>query len=208
MCMYVLSLNHSLFQTTMAYPGSIVLSEVDPTVQHGYPYHLFTSLGGQFDSNLCITPVPFTIVPNEGHVLITDLDQICGAVLQTGDGRQGPLSIDGGQSPLQLCYGVRLKSPDMMLHVGKDTCLSLLLRAGCLQVTPFMATKEQVNQMIRPFDHARPTPVDAAAAAAAANEREDEQFHLIVPHASPFQPVNGDDADDNNDDDNINVTDL
>jgi hypothetical protein len=45
----------------------------------------------------------------------------------------------------------------MMLHVGQDTSLSLLLRAGCLLVTPILANKDQTTPMIRP-------PPSAAAA--------------------------------------------
>jgi hypothetical protein len=146
----------------MAAPGTTLLTEVDPTVPHDHPNHVYTSLGGQFDSSLCITSVPFIIHPNEGHALITDLDQIFGAVLQTLDGRRATLSVKGGPRSLQLCYAIRLKSPDMMLYVGRDSSLSLLLRSGCLKVTPFLATKEQVTQMIHP-----PPPTSDPAEAAA-----------------------------------------
>ena len=139
----------------MAAPGTIVLTVADPALKRDHPNHQFSSLGGQFDSSLCLTPVPFTIHPKEGHVLLTDLDRIYGAVLQTPDGRQTPLSTNG-LSPLQLCYAVQLKSPDMMLHVGRDTSLSLLLRAGCLKVTPFTVTKAQVAQMFRPPSAGQP----------------------------------------------------
>ena len=131
----------------MAAPGSIVLAVADPSIKRDHPNHLFTSLGGHFDSQLCFTPVPFTIHPYEHHVLLTDLDQIYGAVIKNGD-TQGPMSVNGG--PLQLCYAVRLTMPDMMLQVGKDTSLSLLLRAGCLQITSFAVSKEQSTQMLTP----------------------------------------------------------
>jgi hypothetical protein len=145
-----------LFQIRMAAPGTIVLTLVDPAVPRDFRNHVYTtSLGGHFESSLCITSVPFIVHPNEGHVLITDLDQIFGAVLQTPDGRRSTLSVNEGQRPLQLCYSIRLKLPDMMLYVGRDSSLSLLLRCGCLQVTPFMATREQVTQLIRP-----PPPYD------------------------------------------------
>ena len=131
----------------MAAPGTIVLAVADPSLKRGHPNHQFTSLGGQFHSHLCVTPVPFTIHPNEGHVLLTDLDQILGATIKTGD-ILGPISHRG--KPLQLGYMVRLTLPDMMLHVGQDTSLSLLLRAGCLTVAAVVVTKEQLTQMIPP----------------------------------------------------------
>jgi hypothetical protein len=133
----------------MAAPGAIILTLVDPAIKPDHPNHLFTSIGGQFDSSLCRTPTSFTILPNVGHVLITDLEQIYGALVQTSDGRRGPMSLNNGiQTPLRLCYGVYLKSSNMMLHVGRDTSLSLLLRAGCLHVTSFMVTKDQMAQLL------------------------------------------------------------
>ena len=188
----------------MAAPGTIVLAVADLAIQNGDMRHLFNSLGGQFDSTLCITPIPFTIAPNETHVLITDLDEIFGAVLQTSDGRRGPQSINGLQSPLQLCYGVRLNSPDMMLHVGRNTSLSLLLRAGCLKVTAFVVTKEQISRVLRPPPRAPP----ASPASSAAAEEQDGKSCSPLPHASPPQPVNNNDDDDDDDVVDIEVIDL
>jgi hypothetical protein len=63
----------------------------------------------------------------------------------------------------------------MMLYVGQDTSLSLLLRAGCLQVTPIMATKDTSTQLIRPplLPSARPVVADEKAPAAAAADDQD-----------------------------------
>jgi hypothetical protein len=142
----------------MAAPGTIILTVVDPAIKPDHPNHLFTSLGGQFDSGLCRTPTSFTILPNEGHVLITDLEQIYGTLLQTPDGLRGPMSLNNEiKTPLRLCYGVYLKSSNMMLHVGQDTSLSLLIRAGCLHVTSFMVNQDQMAQLI-PSAPSCPTP--------------------------------------------------
>jgi hypothetical protein len=147
-------------ETRMAAPKTTLLTGVDPTIPRDYPIHVFTtSLGGQFDTSQCITSVPFIIHPSEDHMLITDLDQIFGPaiLLQTLNDQRVSLSVTGTERSFRLCYVIRLKSPDMMLHVGQDTSLSLLLRAGCLLVTPILATKDQTTPMIRP-------PPSAAAA--------------------------------------------
>ena len=149
-----------VFQTRMAAPKTTLLTGVDPTIPRDYPIHVFTtSLGGQFDTSQCITSVPFIIHPSEDHMLITDLDQLFGPaiLLQTLNDQRVSLSVTGAERIFRLCYVIRLKSPDMMLHVGQDTSLSLLLRAGCLLVTPILATKDQTTPMIRP-------PPSAAAA--------------------------------------------
>jgi len=128
----------------MTAPGTILLTLADPTIPHDFPNHVFESRI-LFDPSLCFTSDPFVIHPNEGHVLITDLDPIHGADLQDGS----VLSVDERQPSLQVCYSVRLKSSDMMMYVGRVTSLSMLLRSGCLLVTPFVATQEQVTQLIR-----------------------------------------------------------
>jgi hypothetical protein len=150
----------------MAAPGTIVLTVDDPMVKRDFPNHLLTSVGGQFDSSLCTTPMPFTIHPKESHVLITDLDKIYGAVLQSPDGRRGNMSIAAGmRTPLRLCYLISLKSPDMMLHVGQATSLTLLLRAGCLEVTSFLVNKEQVARLLPPAQPAASVSATASALA-------------------------------------------
>ncbi len=145
-----------MYKMSMAAPGTIVLTVADPALKSDLKIlnYNFTSLGGHFDSSLCTTPVPFIIHPNDRHVLITDLDQIFGATIhnKSSDGRRNTLSVNEEQSPLRLCYSVCLKSPDMMLHVGRDASLSLLLRSGCLQVTPLMVTSKQAAQLMRPVD--------------------------------------------------------
>ena len=136
--------------------GNIILTVVDPAIKPDHPGHLFTSPNGQFDSGLCRTPTSFTILPNEGHVLITDLDKIYGALLRTPSGVfRCPLSLnignDGIKTPLRLCYGVQILSSYMMLHVERNTSLSQLTRTECLRVTPFFASPDQIAQLIRPF---------------------------------------------------------
>jgi hypothetical protein len=188
----------------MAAPGTIVLAVDDPMVKRDFPNHLFVSVGDQFDSSLCITPVPFTIHPKESHVLVTDLDKIYGAVLQTPDGRRGNMSIAAGiKTPLRLCYLVRLKSPDMMLHVGRDTSLTLLLRAGCLEVTSFIVNKEQTSRLLPPGQPAASVFASAsalaAAAAAAADAVDAARRPSPPPDNTPFVKVeNADDDDDEN----------
>jgi hypothetical protein len=160
----------------MAAPRTTLLTGVDPTVPHDHPNHVYTSLGGQFDTSQCITSVPFIIHPSENHLLITDLDQIFGPAIlfQTRDDQQVSLSVTGTERSFRLCYVIRLKSPDMMLYVGQDTSLSLLLRAGCLQVTPVLAKSTQlIRPPLSPSVPAAPIVAAAAAAAAAAADDQD-----------------------------------
>lgn len=132
----------------MAAAGTIVLAKSNPMVEPDCLNHQFTTLGGgQFETNLCITPVPFTIHSNEVHILLTDFDEIVGASVGFDHDHRGPLSINGS---FQLGFSVHLNMPDMMLHIGQDTSLSLLLRSGCLKMTPFLLTKQQVTQLIPP----------------------------------------------------------
>ncbi len=165
----------------MAAPRTTLLTGVDPTAPRDYPIHVFTTCsGGQFDTSQCITSVPFIIHPSEDHMLITDLDPIFRPVilLQTLDDQRVSLSVTGTERSFRLCYVIRLKSPDMMLYVGQDTSLSLLLRAGCLQVTPIMATKDTSTQLIRPplLPSARPVVADEKAPAAAAADDDDQDI--------------------------------
>jgi hypothetical protein len=175
----------------MAAPGTILLTLVDPTVPHDFQNHVLWSRDLFFNSSLCFTSDPFVIHPNEGHVLITDLDQIRGAVLQAPDGQLSAMSVDERQRPLQLCYCVRLKSSDMMMYVGRETSLSLLLQSGCLQVTPFVATKEQVTMLIR-----LPTPPPAPA-----DEQVQRPKWIPARPPTPCPPSDVDDDDDDDDDD-------
>ncbi len=139
----------------MTAPGTILLTLADPTIPHDFPNHVFESRI-LFDPSLCFTSDPFVIHPNEGHVLITDLDKIYGARLRTPSGVfRCPLSFnignDGIKTPLRLCYGVQILSSYMMLHVERNTSLSQLTRTECLRVTPFFASPDQIAQLIRPF---------------------------------------------------------
>jgi hypothetical protein len=172
----------------MTAPGTILLTLADPTVPHDFPNHVFESRI-LFDPDLCFTSDPFVIHPNEGHVLITDLNQIHGADLQDGS----VLSVDERQPSLQLCYSVRLKSSDMMMYVGRGTSLSLLLRSGCLLVTPFVATQEQVTQLIR-LPTPPPPPVPAA------DEQRPKWIPARPPTPCPPSDVSDDDDDDDDDD--------
>ena len=164
--------------------GTIILTVIDPTIKPDHPNHLFTSLGGQFDSGLCRTPTAFTILPNVGHVLITDLDQIYGTLLQTPDGLWGPISLNNGiKTPLRLCYGVYLTSSNMMLHVGKDTSLSLLLRSGCLRVTSFTVNQDQMAQLIRSafLPTFCPTPIVRMAGSITLTMKKDQKAPMTTP---------------------------
>jgi hypothetical protein len=173
----------------MTATGTILLTLADPTVPHDFPNHVFESRI-LFDPDLCFTSDPFVIHPNEGHVLITDLNQIRGADLQDGS----VLTVDERQPPLQLCYVVRLKSSDMMMYVGRGTSLSLLLRSGCLLVTPFVATQEQVTQLIRLPTPPPPPPVPAA------DEQVQRPKWIPARPPTPCPPSDDDDDDDDDDD--------
>jgi hypothetical protein len=188
-----------MYKMSAAAPETIVLTVADPALKSDLSIlnHKFTSLGGHFDSSLCITPVPFIIHPNNRHVLITDLDQIFRATIhnKSPDGQRNTLSVNEEQSPLRLCYSVCLKSPDMMLHVGRNASLSLLLRSGCLQVTPLMVTSEQATQLM--------------GSTAAADEQNNRTKWIPVRPPTPCpSPINAqcfsDDNDDDDDDDNNN----
>jgi hypothetical protein len=55
----------------------------------------------------------------------------------------------------------------MMLHVGQATSLTLLLRAGCLEVTSFLVNKEQVARLLPPAQPAASVSATASALASA-----------------------------------------
>lgn len=171
----------------MAAPGTIVLAVADPAIKLSNPMHLFTSpKGRRFNTSECQTAVSFTIESQQAHVLITDLDQILGAVLQTPDGRRGQLSVNG--PPLQLCYSVQLKLPDMMMFVGQNTYLSMLLKNDCLKVTPFVVTKEQLARLVpNP-----PVPIQPVVN----KDKWDGHIFVCPPLTQPVYPVNADDDDD------------
>ena len=125
--------------------GTIALTEaVVPAPRSAlFPHrvHLLFSRGGQNDAPRCVTENAFTLYPNEKHLLLTDLDPIYHAVLDKDEIKIEP------RSPLCLCYSIRVKVSGVAMTVGPDTPLTLLLRAGCLQVTHFVLTREQKDSM-------------------------------------------------------------
>ncbi len=82
----------------------------------------------------------------------------------------------------------------MMMYVGRGTSLSLLLRSGCLLVTPFVATQEQVTQLIR-LPTPPPPPVPAAD--------EQVQRPKWIPARPPTPCPPSDVSDDDDDDDDM-----
>jgi len=135
-----------------AAPGTMVLTLAGDRREkrcRDFLIHHYVSVGssGQFDSGLCRTTGRYIIQPDEQHVLITDLDNMLGVTVNSYENKN-LLSINPNQPMLRLVYTVRLKAQDMLLHVGRDTTLSMLLRSGCLAVQPDALTQDQLNRML------------------------------------------------------------
>jgi hypothetical protein len=101
--------------------------------------------GEMFDTLLC-SDSEFIVRPNEEHMLLTDM----GAVMAVIEAQQ--LQLDAGQPCLQLCYSIGLKGQDMKLTVDRATPLSLLLSMDCLNVVPFVVTREQTKKLLEHAD--------------------------------------------------------
>jgi len=137
-----------------ASPGTLVLSPTEDgerlqTRGRDLLIHHYVSVSSncQFDAGRCRTPGRYMILPDEEHILITDLDNISVATANRFENRN-VLSINPNEPMLRLVYGIRLKARDMTLNIGKDTPLSMILRSGCLSITPKALTRDELNKML------------------------------------------------------------
>jgi hypothetical protein len=130
----------------MAAAGTITLTRADPTTPtptitfiHGFAttesvVFGFLVPGDDFDPSRCLSFKKFTVKPNRKYVLFTNL--VAPTVKVNGT---DPLEFE--ESEYWLCYRISMKQPDMAMHVGEKTPLTLLLNSDSLNVSPVILAR-------------------------------------------------------------------
>jgi hypothetical protein len=140
----------------MAAAGAITLTRADPTTPtpaitfiHGFAntesfVFGFLVPADDFDPNRCLSFKKFTVKPNQKYVLFTNL--VAPTVKVNGT---DPLEFE--KSEYRLCYRISMKQPDMAMHVGEKTPLTLLLNSDCLNVSPVILARDNYQLFSGPL---------------------------------------------------------
>lgn len=140
-------------------PGTVTLSEMRSTPSTEPRTHIYTKLINNnfghkyFDINLFYNTKVITMNSNEEHKLLIQslrFDKTDSTVYRARLDND-ELSIDNQHEPGELCYAIKLLTPDVTLTVGAFTSLDLLLKSAHLQVITYVVTKEQAAQLKQPL---------------------------------------------------------